>query len=354
MMVMLCVVGLVLSCAGFVLRTQTVKADSFLLWIKSGNAAPVAANVTISGALEVDQELTGTYTYSDAESDLEGTSIYQWYRADDNSGANTATIAGATKQAYTTQVADAGKFLRFEVIPVAQTGTSPGNAATSAWRGPVSDPCLVTTEADSGAGSLRQVLAKNPCCATITFASGVTAITLGGAQMDIPGTCMGLTIDGGSGVTISGNDPYKSRVLYVNSGANVRFRGLQIQGGYLYGWFGKGAGIYNAGGAVTIEASTTVRSNWAENGDGGGIYNDGETLTLNGAVSGNTASYGGGIYNKGTLTIGSGGAVSGNRADIGGGIYSEGSVTGADPTTVYSNTATSDCHNFWSGECVID
>ncbi len=56
----------------------------------TANQAPVASSVSFSGILSVMRDLTGSYTYSDNESDLEGTSLYQWYRADDGSGTNQA------------------------------------------------------------------------------------------------------------------------------------------------------------------------------------------------------------------------------------------------------------------------
>lgn len=49
------------------------------------NSAPTASSVTFSGTNNIGQTLTGTYTYADADSDLEGTSTFQWYRADNTS-----------------------------------------------------------------------------------------------------------------------------------------------------------------------------------------------------------------------------------------------------------------------------
>jgi fibronectin-binding autotransporter adhesin len=70
---------------------------------------------------------------------------------------------------------------------------------------------------------------------------------------------------------------------------------------------------------------------------GGGILNKG-TLTLNDVtLAGNTASgiggYGGGIYNTGTLTMNSG-SINENTATNGGGIYSTNSQVTFDGTQV--------------------
>jgi small-conductance mechanosensitive channel len=64
----------------------------------------------------------------------------------------------------------------------------------------------VTSSADAGAGSLRAVIASASSGATITFAAGVTSITLTSGEILID---KNLTINGGSGstrVTISGNN----------------------------------------------------------------------------------------------------------------------------------------------------
>ena len=94
------------------------------------NLPPTASNVLISGNPQVGQVLTGSYTYADAEGDLQGASTFRWLR--DN-----VAIAGATARSYALVAADEGALIRFEITPVAQSGTSPGLAVTSAEVGPV-------------------------------------------------------------------------------------------------------------------------------------------------------------------------------------------------------------------------
>jgi len=107
------------------------------------NLAPVASIVSFSGTMEVGETLTGSYTYTDNESDPEGTSTFQWYRADDVSGTNQAAIDGATAETYDLVEADVDKFISFEVTPVAQTGTSPGTPAMADYDGPVTTPLAI-------------------------------------------------------------------------------------------------------------------------------------------------------------------------------------------------------------------
>jgi hypothetical protein len=83
---------------------------------------PTATEVSISGNPRVGRTLKGHYTYDDEEEDEEGISTFQWYMADDDDGLHKAAIIGATSLSYTLKSADAGKYLSFEVVPVAKTG----------------------------------------------------------------------------------------------------------------------------------------------------------------------------------------------------------------------------------------
>jgi len=94
------------------------------------NTVPSATAVTITGVAEVGQELTGSYTYGDADGDPEGPSTFRWLRDD-------VAVVGATATTYTLVGADVGASVVFEVTPVATSGVSPGIAAESAPAGPV-------------------------------------------------------------------------------------------------------------------------------------------------------------------------------------------------------------------------
>ncbi len=84
--------------------------------------APVANNVMLHGDPEVGVVLYGSYEYADRTDDPEGATIFKWYTADDASGANPTEIAGANE--YTLLVTEdlIGKFIIFEVTPVATVG----------------------------------------------------------------------------------------------------------------------------------------------------------------------------------------------------------------------------------------
>ena len=78
---------------------------------------------SVTGTPNVGTVLTGVLgTYTDADGDVAGTHLYQWYLADDASGANRTAIAGATAITYTVKGADQGRHVVFEVTPVSATG----------------------------------------------------------------------------------------------------------------------------------------------------------------------------------------------------------------------------------------
>lgn len=208
----------------------------------------------------------------------------------------------------------------------------------------VTDP-VVTTNGDSGAGSLRRAIEDACDGSTITFdmtpGHVVSPITLTSAELVISKS---LTIQGPGAnlLTISGNDA--NRVFEVNSGVTVSISGLTIANGKVSGGSGsnnQGGGIYNSGTLNVV--SSTLSHNSVSGGchsDGGGIYSNGTLTLTNSTLSNNSASgssgcgggnFGGGIYNTGgTLTLTnstlSGNSVSSISFNVGGGIYNDGTL----------------------------
>lgn len=273
------------------------------------------------------------------------------------------------------------------------------------------DPLLtgtpVSSLGDSGPGSLREALAAAAAgdtlrltqSGTLTLTSpltvtGTVTIIADGVTLDAAGTARALDIAPGAAVTVQGGtlkggvgqvlpaslnarlngtaqadafgrpgqadptarvnpaglrpqaDPVPTVGGVILNRGTLTLSGVTVTGGKA----NLGGGIYNAAGAsLTLNPSASVTGNAAtlldpasavDQGYGGGIFNKG-TLTLQGAaVDGNTAVYsGGGVYSGtgSTLTM-TGGSVSGNRAtqpfraaddtgSSGGGIYSSGTLT---------------------------
>ncbi len=100
--------------------------------------APVASNVVITGELSIGETLHASYTFTDKDDDPEGESIFQWYTAEASNGAGTELISGADDTTYTLTSAEAGKYIMFEVIPVAVSESkSQGDAVRSGYTGEV-------------------------------------------------------------------------------------------------------------------------------------------------------------------------------------------------------------------------
>ena len=95
------------------------------------NQAPTATDVAISGTFLVGETITGTYTYTDNETNPEGVSTFKWYRADDAAGTAEVAITDATASTYLLDVADVNKYIRFSVVPLATAGTTTGVEAFS-------------------------------------------------------------------------------------------------------------------------------------------------------------------------------------------------------------------------------
>jgi CSLREA domain-containing protein len=184
----------------------------------------------------------------------------------------------------------------------------------------------------------------------------------------IPNDVGGLTIR--DRLTIEGNDEDTTiidgngldTVIHVSpdNPGPVEISGVTVRNGKVVTnpagkKISNGGGIYSSANATLTLKNVTVTSNtgvW-----GGGIYNSGGALTLNDTtVTGNNAppyganregGVGGGILSFGTLALNNS-TVSGNSAGAGGGIYGEGSAT-LQSSTISLNKFTGDASTGWGG-----
>jgi WD40 repeat protein len=132
---------------------------------KPEESAPIASNVLVSGNPEVGALLSATYTYSDYTDDPEGETIFKWYTADDAAGTNKTLIDGANMQTLLVAEAQLGKFIVFEVTPVAQTGGLLEGT-------PVADTTLVATVASTQTFGLERVWIASEKTGTLPFYLG--------------------------------------------------------------------------------------------------------------------------------------------------------------------------------------
>ncbi|MEM9857740.1 MAG: LamG-like jellyroll fold domain-containing protein [Bacteroidota bacterium] len=83
---------------------------------------PVASGVSFAGLLADAETLTSSYGYDSLNNVAEGTSMFRWYLADDQAGANEVQVA--TTSNYIIDNADVGKHVDFGVIPVDANGNT--------------------------------------------------------------------------------------------------------------------------------------------------------------------------------------------------------------------------------------
>jgi uncharacterized repeat protein (TIGR01451 family) len=140
-----------------------------------------------------------------------------------------------------------------------------------------------------------------------------------------------ITIEGHGSTIARGSAALTFRILAVNGTGNLTLNETTVSGGAAPGFTGTssslGGGVYNRLGTVTL-TNSTVSGNSAI--FGGGVYNSfsGTTTLTNSTISGNSASSGGGVYiNAGTATL-TRTLVSGNTAASGAEI--SGTITADD------------------------
>ena len=197
--------------------------------------------------------------------------------------------------------------------------------------------------------SLREAIDAAVAGDTIDIPAGTYTLTLG-SQLTID---VGLTLSGaGSGDTIIQADtaPMTAtfRVLYTEAG-DVTISGVTVQNGNTNQ---DGGGIYNKGALTLIDTIVKDNHSSAEFSGGGGIYNYfNVSLTLiNSVITGNSAPNGGGIYATEGITLTMvDSTVSNNGAagpsifeGRGGGIYLNDSGFTLTNTTIDNNTATNE------------
>ena len=255
--------------------------------------------------------------------------------------------------------------------------TSENDVATAGTTVMCATDPIVTTNADSGAGSLRQAIQDACAGSTITFdmtpGHVISPITLTSAELVIS---KNLTIQGPGAnfLTVQRSTAIGTpifRVFNIGS-ATVTISGLTIANGNTDdGAAGgsnpgvNGGGIINTGtltitnssitGNLTGSGGSNASGTGGPGGDGGGIYNSGTLTVTNSTISGNRTGpggnggatgtggkggSGGGIANTGTLSVVNS-TFNGNQAGNGGNAGSSGTGgAGGDGGAVLSNTGT--------------
>lgn len=184
------------------------------------------------------------------------------------------------------------------------------------WSFVFSATITVTNTNDSGAGSLRQAIVDAAPGDMIDFSvAGTITLTTGGLTI---GKNLSITGPGAAQLTVDGNNV--SRIFYVNSsGVTVNISDITIDNGNSANWGGgiENEGTLNLTGCIIADCS----ANGSGNGYGGGVDNYNGTVTITHChISGNSATNrGGGVCSYGgTINIIES-TITGNTSDYGGG-----------------------------------
>lgn len=124
------------------------------------NEKPKATTVDFLGNMYLSNTLTGTYLYSDLESDNPGISTFKWYRADNSNGPDTE-IVGETQITYTLASQDLNKYISFEVTPVAISGDLTGSPVRSSRKAVLNEAPKANSLTVIGNRVLGQTLLAN-------------------------------------------------------------------------------------------------------------------------------------------------------------------------------------------------
>jgi uncharacterized repeat protein (TIGR01451 family) len=202
---------------------------------------------------------------------------------------------------------------------------------------------IVTTNADSGAGSLRQAIFEICPGGVIFFDTNVVSnIMLTSGELVINKN-LRIQGPGANRLNVGRSAAANFRIFNINAGGVVNINGLTASNGNVAG---NGGGVNNDG--TLVINSSIISNNHADAGSGGGIFNQGTLTIINSAITGNTASDSGGIQtNAGSLNI-INSTISGNSATgFGGGIQPLGGFVALTNVTVTNNHA--DSNNDGSG-----
>jgi hypothetical protein len=145
-----------------------------------------------------------------------------------------------------------------------------------------------------------------------------------------------ITIAGQGSTIARASGAPEFRLLTVNGTGDLTLQETTASGGASTGYPGRGSGVANYGGTLTI-TNSTISGNTSRDA-GGGVNNEyGGTLTItNSTIAGNA---GGGVGNSGTLTI-TNSTISGNTASYGGGgVANYGGTLTITNSTIAGNTA---------------
>jgi hypothetical protein len=206
--------------------TGTYNDSASVQWI-AANVAPTATSLTINGTAQVGQVLTGSYVYSDADSDPQDTtatgSSYRFVRSTDGSvatlGDNSDAVSGMTggsNKTYTLQAPDQGNYLFYCVTPKASAGASPGSETCS-----IATAVVVAAPVDIIPNAFSFTARTGVALSTLTISNSITVSDIDTASaIGIVGGEYAVSSD--SGVTWSAWSASVPATVNLNDQIKVR------------------------------------------------------------------------------------------------------------------------------------
>jgi hypothetical protein len=319
----------------------------------NGSASSPATAHTVNKA-----DTTTTITSDNPDPSTPGQSVtVQWQTTVNAPGAGTptgnvtVTVSGGAETCSaavgTGQCSLVLNATGIRTITATYAGDTNFNTSSDTENHTVCGDSVVTSTADSGAGSLRQIIADACDNSTITFdlaGAGPHTITLTTGELVIAKN-LAINNNSGESITISGNNA--SRVFNINAGKTVSILDLTLTAGKAADGAAGGAIGTNGehGGAILNDGTLTLTrvnvtnshagnggngtSTAGDGGRGGAIYTTGGLTLIDSTVSGNSAGTGGNT----------GGATGSGRGGDGGAIFAFSGSTSLTGTTISNNTA---------------
>ncbi len=199
---------------------------------------------------------------------------------------------------------------------------------------------IVSNCNDSGPGSLRQAVADVSSGGTVDFAlsPSCSTITLTSGDIEIA-TNLAIDGPGASDLAVSGDNA--SQVFVVDNGVTASISGLTVEDGFSQpsDTTVSGGGIFNKG-ALTVTSCVLIDNNGSTSG-GSGIFNQGMLAVTNSTIADNSGNDdGGGIFSNNMLTV-TNSTISGNSVSpgAGGGIYDYGTAIVTNSTITDNNAS---------------
>ena len=200
---------------------------------------------------------------------------------------------------------------------------------------------VVTNSGDTGVGSLRYIVANACGVPNITFAPGISKISLLSGYINLSGG-ISITGPGANLLTISGSNSTEIfDISNADSTFHVSISGLTLSDGFsaIGGYGYPGGAIAITGGTVDITGCSFI-NNKTPMGNGGAIDNNGGYVTINNCTFSQNSSLINPAYGVGGVVgVGLGGAIAQEAPQFSDGFEFGGGATQIFNSTIVNNQA---------------